>query len=91
MTSAVDYPVGITHCGVPSWIQSMPERAVTMNQGTTEIDYVIGFKPIGSHDRNCYYLDDEIWSKLEDDSNKVPVLAKDSYPDINILLSLFAR
>lgn len=32
------------------------------------------------------YLNDEIWSELEDDYNKVPIVANDSYPDIDILL-----
>jgi hypothetical protein len=34
------------------------------------------------------YLNDEIWLELEDDYNKVPIVAKDSYPDIDILLTV---
>jgi len=32
LASALDYPIRITNCGVQSWIQSPPKRAVTMNQ-----------------------------------------------------------
>mmetsp|Transcript_6174 Transcript_6174/g.10213 ORF Transcript_6174/g.10213 Transcript_6174/m.10213 type:complete len:142 (-) Transcript_6174:2-427(-) len=81
--SALDYPVGITNCGVQSWINSPPQRAVTMNQGTTEIMLALDLadRMVGTA-----YLDDYIWSELADDYNKVPVLS-DSYPDIDTLLS----
>ena len=42
VTKGLDYPVGITNCGVPSWINAKPNRAVTMNQGTTEIMLALG-------------------------------------------------
>lgn len=84
LARAVDYPVGITNCGEQSWIQSKPKRAVTMNQGTTEIMLALNLSDsmVGTA-----YLDDEIWSELESDFNMVPVLS-DTYPDIDTLLSV---
>jgi len=72
----VNYPVGITNCGVSSWIGQAPERAVTMNQGTTEIMLALG---LADRMAGSAYLDDEIWQELSEDYNKVPVLS-DSYP-----------
>jgi iron complex transport system substrate-binding protein len=83
LASAVSYPVGITNCGVPSWIQSTPKRAVTMNQGTTEIMLALN---LSDHMVGTAYLDDAIWSELEADYNKIPVLS-DSYPDIDTLMA----
>lgn len=82
--SAIEYPVGITNCGVNSWFQSTPKRAVTMNQGTTEIMLALKLadKMVGTA-----YLDDEIWSELESDYKKVPVLS-DTYPTAEKLLSV---
>jgi hypothetical protein len=34
---AITYPAGITNCGVQNWISSPPQRAVTLNQGATEM------------------------------------------------------
>mmetsp|Transcript_17633 Transcript_17633/g.51336 ORF Transcript_17633/g.51336 Transcript_17633/m.51336 type:complete len:469 (-) Transcript_17633:414-1820(-) len=84
LVSALDYPVGITNCGVQSWIDNPPKRAVTMNQGTTEIMLALN---LSDHMVGTAYLDDYIWSELEKDYNKVPVLAE-GYPDIDTLLSV---
>lgn len=61
VVSALDYPIGITNCGVQSWIPSPPKRAVTMNQGTTEVMLALGLE-----DRmaGTAYLDDYIWPEL---------------------------
>ena len=73
---AVKYPVGITNCGLSSWIPKAPERVISMNQGTTEILLALGLanKMIGTA-----YLDDEIWSELEDDYDTIEVLSN-TYP-----------
>jgi ABC-type Fe3+-hydroxamate transport system substrate-binding protein len=34
---AITFPAGITNCGVQNWITSTPQRAVTLNQGATEM------------------------------------------------------
>jgi len=81
---AVDYPVGVSNCGISSWYQKAPERAVTLNQGTTEIMLALGLadRMVGTA-----YLDDEIWPELADDYNKVPVIAS-AYPEANELFKL---
>ena len=84
LVSSLDYPVGITNCGVQSWIDNPPKRAVTMNQGTTELMLALN---LSDHMVGTAYLDDYIWSELEDDYNKVPVLS-DSYPDIDTLIGV---
>ena len=62
--TALDYPIGITNCGVQSWIPNSPQRAVTMNQGTTEVMLALGLE-----DRmaGTAYLDDYIWPELVSD------------------------
>jgi hypothetical protein len=84
IVNGLEFPIGITNCGVQSWIQSPPKRAVTMNQGTTEIMLALGLadKMVGTA-----YLDDYIWSELEAEYKKVPVIAKE-YPTIDELLSV---
>ncbi|KAL7536151.1 hypothetical protein ACHAWF_005376 [Thalassiosira exigua] len=79
--SALDYPIGITNCGVQQWIPSPPKRAVTMNQGTTEIMLALGLE-----DRmvGTAYMDDYIWPELEEAYKKVPVIAE-KYPTIEQL------
>lgn len=74
---AIKYPVGITNCGISSWLSEAPKRAISMNQGTTEILLALGLadRTIGTA-----YLDDEIWQELAEDYAKVPVLS-DSYPE----------
>lgn len=81
---AVQYPVGITNCGVKAWIPSTPQRAVTMNQGVTEIMLALGLE---DHMVGTAYLDDEIWPELAEAYAKVPVLSAE-YPDIDTLLSV---
>lgn len=70
------YPVGISNCGISSWIDKAPERAISMNQGTTEILLALGLadRTIGTA-----YLDDAIWGKLDEAYASIPVLS-DSYP-----------
>ena len=69
---ATVYPIGISNCGVRSWIQKSPSRAVALNQGTAEMMLAMGLsdKMVGT----CY-LDDYIWPELEDDYNSVPVVS----------------
>jgi iron complex transport system substrate-binding protein len=76
VVEAIAYPVGISNCGISSWIKSTPSRALTMNQGTTEIMLALGLadRMVGSA-----YLDDEIWQELAADYAKVPVISP-TYP-----------
>lgn len=84
IANGLEFPIGITNCGVQSWIQSPPKRAVTMNQGTTEIMLALG---LADNMVGTAYLDDNIWSELEAEYKTVPVIAKE-YPTIDELLSV---
>lgn len=84
IVKGLDYPIGITNCGVQSWIKSPPKRAVTMNQGTTEIMLALG---LADHMVGTAYLDDFIWPELEAAYNSVPVISKE-YPNITELLAV---
>jgi hypothetical protein len=84
IVNGLEFPIGITNCGIQSWIQSPPKRAVTMNQGTTEIMLALG---LAEHMVGTAYLDDFIWSELEAEYKMIPVIAKE-YPTINELLSV---
>mmetsp|Transcript_26950 Transcript_26950/g.39713 ORF Transcript_26950/g.39713 Transcript_26950/m.39713 type:complete len:302 (+) Transcript_26950:298-1203(+) len=81
---ATTYPVGLSNCGVKSWVNEAPKRAVTMNQGTTEMMLGLGLvdRMVGTA-----YLDDAIWPEVEEDFNKIPILS-DAYPDIDTLMSV---
>lgn len=35
--SAINYPVGVSNCGESNWVNATPARAVTLNQGATEV------------------------------------------------------
>lgn len=81
---AAQYPVGVTNCGVSSWINATPSRAVTMNQGATEMMLALNLsdRMVGTA-----YLDDEIWPEVADAYAAVPVLS-DEYPTIDQLLAV---
>ena len=80
----MNYPVGITNCGISSWVASSPQRAVTLNQGTTEV--LLALK-LADRMVGTAYLDDEIWPELADEYAKVPVLSE-RYPEPGQLLDL---
>lgn len=73
---AIQFPVGVTNYGISSWIDSPPQRALSMNQGTTEVLLALGLadRTIGTA-----YLDDEIWQQFADEYATIPVLS-DTYP-----------
>jgi iron complex transport system substrate-binding protein len=81
---AAQYPVGVTNCGVSSWINATPSRAVTMNQGATEMMLALNLsgRMVGTA-----YLDDEIWPEVTDAYTSIPVLS-DEYPAIDQLLAV---
>lgn len=76
MVESGTYPVGVTNCGRSSWIKRSPQRAVTLNQGATEV--MLALK-LADRMVGTAYLDDEIWPELEDDYNKIAVLSE-KYP-----------
>jgi iron complex transport system substrate-binding protein len=53
----MDFPYTYTNCDVSSTIDSPPQRAVTLNQGTTEIMLALG---LADSMAGTAYLDDEV-------------------------------
>ena len=82
--NAIAYPVGLTNCGESNWIQAAPNRAVTMNQGATEVLLALN---LSDHMAGTAYLDDEIWPELAESYAKVPVLSTE-YPNVTTLMSV---
>jgi iron complex transport system substrate-binding protein len=81
---AAQYPIGITNCGVSSWINGTPSRAVSMNQGATELLLALN---LSSRMVGTAYLDDEIWPEVAAKYSEIPVLSA-TYPTIDELLAV---
>ncbi|KAA1374930.1 ABC transporter substrate-binding protein [Aeromicrobium fastidiosum] len=80
---SADHPVKATSCGFTSTVAAAPERAVTMNQGATEVMLALGLE-----DRlaGTAYLDDSVPTKWQKAYDSVKVLSKE-YPDHESLLA----
>lgn len=78
------YPVEVTSCGHTSTVTARPERAVTLNQGATEVLLALGLE-----DRmaGTAYLDDAIPAKWQDAYASVEVLSEE-YPSREQLLQV---
>ncbi|MFG3256007.1 ABC transporter substrate-binding protein [Streptomyces sp. NPDC048172] len=76
------FPYTVTNCGVKTTFEKPPERAVTMNQNTTEVMLALGLE-----DRmaGTAFLDDKIVPEYRKAYDKVKVLAKE-YPSKETLL-----
>lgn len=81
--ASVDYPVKASSCGHTSTISDPPERAVTMNQGATEVMLALGLE---DHLAGTAYLDDSVPAKWRSAYDSVKVLSKE-YPDHESLLA----
>jgi iron complex transport system substrate-binding protein len=77
-----DYPVEASSCGYTSTISAPPERAVTMNQGATEVMLALGLQDSMA---GTAYLDDAVPAKWKAAYDAVDVLSKE-YPDNETLL-----
>lgn len=75
-------PVSLLNCRFEVTVEAPPRRAVTMNQGATEIMLALGLEDrmIGTA-----YLDDEILPEYADAYAAIPVLS-DEYPTREVLL-----
>jgi iron complex transport system substrate-binding protein len=80
--SGGDFPATVESCGRDTTVDAAPERAVTMNQGATEVMLALGLE-----DRmvGTAYLDDAVAAPWADAYASVPVLSKE-YPDTETLL-----
>src|SRR5699024_4595494 len=82
-TSSQGYPVTVENCGKTVTVESKPERAVTMNQGATEVALALGVEDqmVGTA-----YMDDEVPERWSEAYNSLEVLS-DEYPDKETLLT----
>lgn len=73
----------VSNCGLRFSVNTPPKRAVTLNQGATEVMLALGLQ-----DRmvGTAYLDDAILPALKAAYDRVPVLAKE-YPSREVLLN----
>ncbi|NYE36673.1 iron complex transport system substrate-binding protein [Nocardioides cavernae] len=78
------FPVEVTSCGFTTTIEAPPERAVTLNQGATEVALALG---VEDQMAGTAYLDDAIPAKWADAYDAVEVLSKE-YPTREDLLAV---
>jgi iron complex transport system substrate-binding protein len=81
--SGDDYPVTVRSCGRDTTVDAAPERAVTINQGATEVLLALGLE-----DRmvGTAYLDDAVADRWAKAYASVLVLSE-AYPDTETLLA----
>lgn len=62
------YPIAVTNCGITRTYDRAPKRAVSLNQGPTEVLLALGLETsiVGTA-----YLDDFIWPKYKAVYDKV--------------------
>lgn len=83
-TAGDNYPVEATSCGYTSTITAPPERAVTMNQGATEVMLALGLEDSMA---GTAYLDDAVPQKWKAAYDSVDVLSAE-YPNHESLLEV---
>lgn len=71
------YPVEVTTCGFTSTLEAKPTRAITMNQGATEVALALG---VEDQLAGTGYIDDAVPAKWKEAYDSVPVLSE-QYPD----------
>lgn len=81
-SSSEGYPVTVENCDRTVTIDSKPERAVTMNQGATEVALALG---VEDQMAGTAYMDDEVPERWSEAYNSIDVLS-DEYPDKETLL-----
>src|SRR5699024_2979403 len=83
-SSSEGYPVTVENCDRTVTIDSKPERAVTMNQGATEVALALG---VEDQMAGTAYMDDEVPERWAEAYNSIEVLS-DEYPDKESLLNV---
>ncbi len=83
MSKAQQFPVEYTNCHLSFTVENAPKRAVSLNQGTTEMLLGLGLEDSMA---GTAYLDDAIWPEFAEAYAKVPVLEESAYPDITTLM-----
>ncbi|WP_336250322.1 ABC transporter substrate-binding protein [Stomatohabitans albus] len=83
-TTAAAYPVTIENCGLSITYEKAPERAITMNQGATEVMLALGLE---KQMAGTAYLDDTaISDRFKAAYDQVPVIAE-KYPTFEQFLA----
>ncbi|WGX96704.1 ABC transporter substrate-binding protein [Nocardioides sp. L-11A] len=77
------FPVRVSSCGFDATVPAPPERAVSMNQGATEVMLALD---LADRMAGSAYLDDAIPEKWQDAYDEVEVLSAE-YPDNETLLA----
>lgn len=80
---SANYPLEVTSCGFTSTVPAKPQRAVTMNQGATEVMLALGLEDTLA---GTAYLDDSVPTEWQKAYDSVKVLSKE-YPDHESLLA----
>ncbi|KRA39525.1 iron ABC transporter substrate-binding protein [Nocardioides sp. Root614] len=78
------YPVEVTTCGFTSTLDARPTRAITMNQGATEVALALG---VEDQLAGTGYIDDAVPAEWKEAYDSVPVLS-DQYPDHETVISV---
>lgn len=76
-------PVTIENCGTSTTYDSIPEKAVALNQHATEIMLALGLE---DHLVGTAYIDDEILPEFQDAYNEIEVLSA-QYPSKEVFLN----
>src|SRR3546814_851846 len=76
------FPVEVTSCGHTSTIEARPTRAITLNQGATEVVLALGLE---DQLAGTAYLDDAVPEKWREAYESVPVLSAE-YPTADDLV-----
>lgn len=77
------FPLEVTSCGHTTTVEARPERAVTLNQGATEVALALG---VEAQMAGTAYLDDAVPAKWETAYDSIEVLAEE-YPTREDLLA----
>lgn len=83
VSASPDYPVEVDNCGVASTVTQQPLRAITMNQGATEVMLALG---LDDQLAGTAYLDDAVPQKWKAAYDGVKVLSPE-YPDHETILA----
>ncbi|MGJ9422157.1 ABC transporter substrate-binding protein [Aeromicrobium sp. CF3.5] len=82
--SSASHPVTIENCGFTTTVDALPERAITMNQGATEVMLALGLQ---DQLAGTAYLDDSVPPKWRAAYDSVEVLSTE-YPAHEALLAV---
>ena len=82
-SSAAEYPVEVESCGHTSTVKQAPTKAITLNQGATEVMLALGLEDSMA---GTAYLDDAVAPRWKTAYESVPVLANE-YPSHEKILA----